>query len=102
LVNTSNDAWYGESLAAYQHLQMSQARALETGRMMLRATNTGATAIIDQRGELVAHAPHFSTETLTGSAQGYIGSTPYVRLGNWPFILFSIGMLGLLWGRKKK
>lgn len=102
LVNTSNDAWYGESLAAYQHLQMSQARALETGRMMLRATNTGATALIDQRGELVAHAPHFSTETLTGSAQGYIGSTPYVRLGNWPFILFSIGMLGLLWGRKKK
>jgi apolipoprotein N-acyltransferase len=102
LVNTSNDAWYGESLAAYQHLQMSQARALETGRMMLRATNTGATAIIDHRGELVAHAPHFATETLTGDAQGYTGSTPYVRLGNWPFILFSIGMLGLLWGRKKK
>lgn len=102
LVNTSNDAWYGESLAAYQHLQMSQARALETGRMMLRATNTGATAIIDRHGELVAHAPHFSTETLEGTAQGYTGSTPYVRLGNWPFILFSLLMLALLWGRKKK
>ena len=102
LVNTSNDAWYGESLAAYQHMQMSQTRALETGRMMLRATNTGATAIIDRHGEVVAHAPHFSTQTLEGEAQGYTGSTPYVRLGNWPFILFSLGVLALLWGRKKK
>lgn len=102
LVNTSNDAWYGESLAAYQHMQMSQARALETGRMMLRATNTGATAIIDRHGEILAHAPHFSTQTLEGEAQGYTGSTPYVRLGNWPFILFSLAMLALLWGRKKK
>lgn len=102
LVNTSNDAWYGESLAAYQHLQMSQARALETGRMMLRSTNTGATAIIDRDGSLRAHAPHFRTDILEGKAQGYTGSTPYVRLGNWPFIVFSLALLALLWGRKKK
>ena len=86
LVNVSNDAWYGESIAADQHLQFSQARALETGRMVLRATNTGATAIIDPHGQLVAQAPHFRQFMLNGIAQGYRGSTPYVRWGNWLFL----------------
>lgn len=99
LVNVSNDAWYGESYAAHQHLQFSQARALETGRMMLRATNTGATAIIDHKGHLVAHAPHFTQATLNGIAQGYAGSTPYVRWGNWPLILLCFGSIILLWRR---
>lgn len=86
LVNVSNDAWYGESPAAHQHLQISQARALETGRTMLRATNTGATAMIDPQGYVLAHAPHFTQTTLNVSAQGYSGSTPYVRFGNWLFL----------------
>lgn len=86
LVNVSNDAWYGESPAAHQHLQISQARALEAGRTMLRATNTGATAMIDPHGKLLAHAPHFTQTTLNVSAQGYSGSTPYVRFGNWLFL----------------
>ncbi|HYN54420.1 MAG TPA: apolipoprotein N-acyltransferase [Methylotenera sp.] len=90
LVNVSNDAWYGESLAAYQHLQFSQARALETGRTMLRATNTGATAIIDSHGNIIAHAPHFTETTLNGMAQGYSGSTPYVRYGNWLFLIICL------------
>ncbi len=101
LVNTSNDAWYGESLAAYQHMQFSQARALETGRMMLRATNTGATAMIDIHGKILAHAPHFTKTTLEVVAQGYTGSTPYVRFGNWPFILFCLGALALIWRRNR-
>lgn len=101
LVNVSNDAWYGESYAADQHLQFSQARALETGRMMLRATNTGATAIIDQKGHVVAHAPHFVQTTLDGTAQGFTGATPYVRWGNWPFVVFSFITLVLLWRRNK-
>jgi apolipoprotein N-acyltransferase len=87
LVNVSNDAWYGESPAAHQHLQISQARALETGRTMLRATNTGATAAIDPHGNLLAHVPHFTQTTLDVSAQGYRGSTPYVRFGNWLFLI---------------
>lgn len=99
LVNVSNDAWYGTSFAADQHMQFSQARALETGRMMLRATNTGATAIIDQKGHVVAHAPHFVQTTLNGMAQGYTGSTPYVRWGNWPFVIFSFIIIALLWRR---
>lgn len=100
LVNVSNDAWYGDSYAADQHLQFSQARALETGRMMLRATNTGATAIIDQRGNVIAHAPHFVATALDGQVQGYSGSTPYVLWGNWPFIILSLLGLILLLRRK--
>jgi apolipoprotein N-acyltransferase len=102
LVNASNDAWYGHSLAAHQHLQISQTRAMETARMMLRATNTGATAIVAPDGTIVAEAPHFTTTALTGQAQGYTGTTPYVRWGNWPAITLILLALGLLWGRKKK
>ncbi len=95
LANLTNDAWYGNSFAADQHLQFSQTRALETGRMVLRATNTGATAVIDPKGQLLAHAPHFSRTTLSSTAQGYQGTTPYVRFGNWTFILISA--LLLIW-----
>ena len=101
LVNMTNDAWYGQSYAADQHLQFSQARALETGRYMLRATNTGATAAIDQHGYVRAHVPHFTKTTLNISAQGYAGSTPYVRLGNWPFIVFCFSVLAYLLWRKR-
>jgi apolipoprotein N-acyltransferase len=102
LVNVSNDAWYGHSLASHQHLQMSQARALETARMALRSTNTGATAVIDRDGRVVAQAPHFALGSLDGIAQGFSGSTPYVRWGNWPAICAILLVIGLLWGRKKK
>ncbi len=101
MINISNDAWYGQSYAADQHMQFSQARAMETGRMMLRATNTGATAAIDTHGYVLAHAPHDVQTTLDVSAQGYAGSTPYVRLGNWPFIVFCFGVLATLFWRKR-
>jgi apolipoprotein N-acyltransferase len=100
LVNVSNDAWYGESYAAEQHMQFSQARALETGRMMLRATNTGATAAIDPHGYVFAHAPHFKQTRLDVVAQGYSGSTPYVRFGNWPFLIICAAGLLFIWRRK--
>jgi apolipoprotein N-acyltransferase len=102
LVNISNDAWYGKSNAANQHMQFSQARALETGRMVLRATNTGATAAIDPHGYVIAHAPHDVKNTLNVQAQGYTGSTPYVRWGNWPFIVFCFGVLAFVIWRKLK
>ncbi|WP_296889577.1 apolipoprotein N-acyltransferase [Thiobacillus sp.] len=97
LVNVSNLAWFGNSFAPWQHAQMSQMRALESGRMMLRATNTGLTAIIDPQGRLLATLPPFTRGSLGGSIQGYAGSTPYVRWGN-AAILAVWGMLGLgLW-----
>ena len=100
LVNISNDAWYGHSIAAYQHMQFSQARAIENGRMMLRATNTGATAAIDTHGFVLAHAPHDVKTTLNVSAQGYTGSTPYMRWGNWPFIVFCLGAIGFVYFKR--
>jgi apolipoprotein N-acyltransferase len=93
LVNVSNMAWFGDSFAPWQHAQMSQMRALETGRMMLRATNTGLTAIINPQGHLLASLPPFTSGSLGGSIQGYAGSTPYVRWGN-AAVLALWGLLG--------
>lgn len=97
LVNVSNLAWFGDSFAPWQHAQMSQMRALETGRMMLRSTNTGVTAIIDVKGRILASLPPFTTGSLSGTIQGYGGSTPYVRWGNGPVLavwgVWSIGLL---------
>lgn len=87
LVNVSNDAWFGDGFAARQHRQISQMRALESGRMMLRATNTGSTAIIDAKGRVVSELPLFRRGILQGQAQGYVGATPYVRWGNIPIVL---------------
>ncbi len=94
LVNVSNLAWFGDSFAPWQHAQMSQMRALETGRMMLRSTNTGVTAIIDAKGRMLASLAPFTTGSLSGEIQGYAGSTPYVRWGNAP-ILALWGLLGV-------
>jgi len=82
LVNFTNDAWYGRSLAAEQHAQMSAMRAIEAGRPMLRATNTGITAIIDHHGVEHARLPWFTRGVLEGSIAGRTGATPYVRFGD--------------------
>jgi apolipoprotein N-acyltransferase len=98
LVNVSNVAWFGRSIAPRQHLQISQARALETGRYMLRATNTGMTAVIDDRGTVLAAAPQFSTAAVTMTVQGYTGATPYVRWGNSVALALCAALLALaLW-----
>ena len=93
LVNVSNDAWYGKSHAAIQHNQISQMRALESGRMMLRATNTGVTSIIDRNGTITQMLPQHVEGTLTGLAQGYVGSTPYVSWSNWGILVLAVLML---------
>ena len=90
LANVSNVAWFGRSLAPQQHLQISQARALETGRYMLRATNTGMTAIIDQRGNVRQIAPEYTAAVVSGDVQGYAGATPYVRWGDAPIIVLAL------------
>ena len=82
LLNVSNIAWFGDTIALPQHLQISQMRTLETGRPMLRATNTGATAVINARGEVTASLPAFTRGTLQAPVQGMQGETPYLRLGN--------------------
>jgi apolipoprotein N-acyltransferase len=93
LANFTNDAWWGDTIASRQHLQIAQMRALETGRPMLRATNTGVTAIIDPGGRIVVSAPEFTTTIVSGEVRGYQGSTPYIEFGNIGFLVLALAML---------
>ncbi|MBI1174904.1 MAG: apolipoprotein N-acyltransferase [Sideroxydans sp.] len=97
LVNATNDAWYGDSYAAMQHNQIAQMRALETGRMMLRATNTGVTSVIGTDGRIRQMLPQHEEGTLTAEVQGYAGSTPYVRCGNATVLALLVLMLVVAW-----
>jgi apolipoprotein N-acyltransferase len=107
LLNLSNLGWFDDSLALPQHLQISRLRALETGRPVLRATNTGATATIDARGRLVAQLPYQTRGVLTGEVQGHAGDTPYLRLGDAPALalvllaLLAAGVAGIREGRSR-
>jgi len=92
LVNVSNDAWFGQSFAADQHLQASQMRALETGRWMVRSTNTGVTAVIDSSGRVVKRLPWFTQGTLTADIVPMQGMTPYARWGNWAAMLLAAAL----------
>lgn len=82
MLNISNLAWYGDSHAQPQHLQIARMRALETGRPMLRATNTGMTAVIRPDGSVQAVLPAFTRGALNAEVRGYQGLTPYARWGN--------------------
>ena len=95
LVNVSNDAWFGDSIAPHQHLQIARLRSIESGRYMLRATNTGISAIIDTRGRVTARSPQFETTVLRGEVRGHDGATPYVRVGNHAVVWLSLLLLGV-------
>jgi apolipoprotein N-acyltransferase len=103
LVNVSNDAWFGNSLSPRQHLQIGAMRSLEAGRWQLRANNTGITAILDDKGRVRAELPSFTRATLTGTAQGRTGLTPYLRWGNGPVLMILAMLLAapLLISRKR-
>ena len=93
LVNVSNVAWFGDSLAPAQHLQIARLRAVETGRMHLAATNTGITAAIDRDGRVLGRLPQFSEGRLEVTARGYTGATPYARYLDWPAVVVSLLIL---------
>ena len=93
MVNVSNDAWFGDSIAPHQHLQMARMRALEGGRYLLRATNTGLTAVIGPHGEVIAQAPAFVATALTASVVPLAGATPYVLWRDWPLSFLIFGVL---------
>ncbi len=97
LVNVSNDAWFGRSIGPHQHLQISQMRALEAGRYMLRSTNTGVTAIIDERGKVLDQLEVFTTAGLHGLAQGFSGATLYVLTGNYLALGLAVLLLCTGW-----
>ena len=103
LLTISNDAWFGNSIGPLQHLQMAQMRALESGRWMIRATNNGVTALIDQHGKVRQRLPRFAEGVLSGQIQPMQGQTPYLRLGIWPWLLLAAALLALsIWHRQRR
>jgi apolipoprotein N-acyltransferase len=86
-INASNDAWFGDSLAPHQHLEMARMRAREAGRYLLRATNNGISAIVGADGKIVQRAPQFKEYVVRGEIEIMRGMTPYAAAGNWPVLL---------------
>ena len=101
LVNVTNDGWFGDSIEPHQHMQMARMRALETGRFLLRATNTGMTGIVSPAGRIVSQAPLFQETTLTGSITPMGGMTPYAEWGDKPAIWAMVVLLSGLLGYEK-
>lgn len=104
LVTISNDAWFGESLGPKQHMALAQMRSLETGRWLLRSTNTGITALVNHKGHIVKQLRTNQRDTLTAVAELREGQTPYMRFWVWPLLLISAFTLlyGLVLGIKAR
>jgi apolipoprotein N-acyltransferase len=102
LINVTHDGWFTGSLEPEQHMQIARMRSLETGRYMVRATTTGPSGIIDEKGNIIVTAPIYTRKIITGKLQPFVGTTPYVRWGNWLIvsILSVIFLVGLI-GRKR-
>lgn len=92
-VNASNDAWFGDSLAPHQHLEIARMRALESGRYLLRATNNGISAVIGPDGSIEQRSPQFMDSVLRGEIETMGGATPYAAAGNWPVLLLAGAIL---------
>ena len=101
LVNVSNDAWFGNSIAPHQHLQIARMRAAEVRRWQLRATNTGITAVIDPYGQVTARLAQFEPGVLRASVRGVDGATPYVRWGDWAVVAVAIVLAGIGFARTR-
>jgi apolipoprotein N-acyltransferase len=102
LINVTNNAWYGNSTAPHQHLQIARMRALEAGRYLVRAANDGITAAVGPHGEIVARLPQFQEAVLRADVQPMTGLTPYARLGNYPVIIGAGLMLAVaVWRRRQ-
>jgi apolipoprotein N-acyltransferase len=87
LINVSEDSWFGDSFAPHQRLDMARMRALENGRPMLRAGNSGISAVIDHNGRVTARTPQFVQAVLLAEVQPTRGTTFFTRFGSWPVIV---------------
>ncbi|MDP0561624.1 MAG: apolipoprotein N-acyltransferase [Candidatus Endonucleobacter sp. (ex Gigantidas childressi)] len=96
LITISNDSWFGKSIGPEQHFQMARMRAIETGRYMIRGTNNGITALIDNHGQVVESIPRFEQGVLRGTAKVMIGNTPFMTSGSWPVVIFCMILLVII------
>jgi len=101
LINVSNDAWFGDSIAPHQHLQIARMRSLEVGRYTVRSTNTGISAFIGPSGELLETSAQFEPAIMTADVRARTGTTVYADYGNWPVILFCFIVIGIFWTRSR-
>lgn len=90
LLTVSNDAWFGNSIGPLQHVEMAQFRAKESGRYLIRSTNTGVTVIINEKGQIIEALPQFIRSTMTAKVQLLQGMTPYVKYGNSIIVLLLV------------
>lgn len=97
LINVTNDGWFSGSLQPYQHMQIARLRALETGRYLLRATNTGVSGIVDHKGRVISTMPAYEQGTVTGEVKVLKGTTPYAKYGNLLVISFVSVLLLLIY-----
>ncbi len=102
LINVTNNAWYGDSTAPHQHLQISRMRALEAGRYLIRAANDGITAVIGPTGRIIARLPQFQQGVLRAQVQPMTGLTPYARTGNAPVIVGAGVLLAIAAWRRRR
>lgn len=101
LVNVTNDGWFGQSIEPHQHMQIAKMRALESGRYLLRATNTGVTGVVATDGKILDQAPLFKKATITSKIIPMKGMTPYAKMRDYP-VLTLLGLLLIgttLWAR---
>jgi apolipoprotein N-acyltransferase len=101
LINVSNDAWFGDSIAPHQHLQIARMRALEVGRYVVRSTNTGISAFIGPGGELLQKGKQFQEEIMTADVRAHRGTTIYANCGNWLVMGICFLILGIFWIRSR-
>jgi apolipoprotein N-acyltransferase len=101
LINVSNDAWFGDSIAPHQHLQIARMRSLEFGRSTIRATNTGISAFIDARGKVLRSGEQFKPVTITMKVEPRTGTTPYTSNGNLPVIGLCFLIIAGFWLRSR-
>lgn len=101
LITISNDGWFGHSFGPLQHLQIARMRALETGRYMLRDTNNGLSAIIDEKGRITRTIPQFTRQTMRGNVHMATGATPYMLSGSWPALTLAVILIVFIRERRQ-
>ena len=102
IVNISNDSWFGNTFAPYQHLQIAQVRALETAHPIIRAANTGISAIIDKNGLILKEISLDTEGLISGEVYPSKGISPYMRFGDYPVLMLIFSIMLFYWKRYRR